>query len=117
MRKDTQTFLSTVLGIPLILSGVWGVNEANEASTVVFEREHVAAVTPETPQPVELPKAVPVAVPTAPVRKPEPVKVVPTAPVPPPVVTPVVAPVVEAPPAEPAPKKVVVKKSRRTRAS
>lgn len=121
MRKDTKTFLSTVLGIPLILGGVWGFNAANEASVVVFEREHVATVEPEIPQPTELSKEVAVvatATPAAPKPKPVPTKVVaqPVA-VPPPVVTPVVAPVVETPPAEPTPKPVVVKKSRRTRAS
>ncbi|HWU24151.1 MAG TPA: hypothetical protein VN086_00125 [Candidatus Paceibacterota bacterium] len=39
MRKDTKTFLSAVLGIPLVLSAVWGVTAAGRESVMVFQRE------------------------------------------------------------------------------
>lgn len=123
MRNDTKTFLSAVLGIPLVLGGVWGINAANETSVVVFQREHVATGEAEIPKPIDSSKEVAVTASVAPVASvpkpnPTPVKVVvqPVA-VPSPVVTPVVAPVIETPPVEPTPKPVVVKKSRRTRAS
>ncbi len=120
MRKDTKTFLSTVLGIPLLLSGVWGVNALNEASVVVFEREPAEEAAPEMPVLVETPKEVvtTTTAPVTPAKKPVAVKPI-TVPaiVPPPAPVPVVTPVVTPPPAEPTPKPVVVKKSRRTRAS
>ncbi|MFZ1988037.1 MAG: hypothetical protein WAV21_03350 [Minisyncoccia bacterium] len=119
MRKDTKTFLSAVLGVPLFLSGVWGFNAANEASTVVFQREQVANAEPEIQKPVEVPKEkITIATTTAPSTKPVPVKSV-TQPmaVPTPIVVPVVTPVVTPAPAEPTPTPVVVKKSRRTHAS
>lgn len=119
MRKDTRTFLATVLGIPLILGSAWGFNAANEASVVVYEREHVAAIEPEVPEPAETPEAVTEpATPAAPVRTPTPARTVaqPVV-VPVPVVTPVVTPVIEPQPTEPAPTPVAKKKSRRTRAS
>lgn len=39
MRKDTKTFLSAVLGIPLVLSAVWGITAAAHESVMVFQRE------------------------------------------------------------------------------
>lgn len=39
MRKDTKAFLSAVLGIPLVLSAVWGVTAAARESVMVFQRE------------------------------------------------------------------------------
>jgi len=121
MKKDTKIFFSTVLGIPLFLSAVWGVHAADERSTVVFQRDETIEVTPEIPEPIEAPKQVAIATvtPKAPVQKPKAVKVaVQPVVVPPPEVAPVVAVVIEPSSPEPAPKKpVAVKKSRRTRAS
>lgn len=120
MRKDTKTFLSTVLGIPVILGGVWGFNAASEASVVVYQREHSATTESEIPEPIEPPKEV-IVVATAtpaPVRPSVPVKIVaPPVEAPAPVVTPVAPTIVEPLPVEPAPKPVAEKKSRRTRAS
>ncbi|KND47089.1 MAG: hypothetical protein AB199_01515 [Parcubacteria bacterium C7867-004] len=123
MKKDTKTFLYTVLGIPLVLSWVWGLNAANEASTVTYQREHVAEAVPEIVLPVEPAQevvAVATATPVVPVPKPVRAKPVPQpVVVPVPVAPPAVVTVVTPPPADPAPKPkpVAVKKARRTRAS
>ncbi|HRH24097.1 MAG TPA: hypothetical protein PK109_00710 [Candidatus Paceibacterota bacterium] len=115
MRKDTKTFLTTVLGIPLVLSGAWGVNTANQAGVVVYEREAVAEDVPEVVVVPEVKEETPPPV-TVPAPKPVPVAVTPppVVPAPPPPAPVVVATVT--PPVAPAPKPVV-KKSRRTRAS
>jgi hypothetical protein len=123
MRKDTKTFLYTVLGIPLLLSMAWAFNAADEASVVVFQREHAETAVIEIPEPIEPMKDVPVSATvtpavTAPKPKQVPVKIVAQpATVPPPVAMPVIVTAAEPVRAEPAPQPVTVKKSRRTRAS
>lgn len=120
MKKDTKTFLSAVLGIPIFLSGAWGANTLTTAGDVVYEREHTVAIAPPAPVPVVTPKkAAPAATTTVPAKKPVPVKKPVTQPVvvPTPVVAPVVTIVTPPTPVVQQPEPVVVQKSRRTRAS
>lgn len=113
MRKDTKTFLLTVLGIPAFLSAAWGINAADEATVAVYERDHETDFLPITEEPVGFPEEVVVEEPAT-LREP----VVPvTAPAPTPTPAPVV---IETPAPQPVvetPVKTVKKKSRRTRAS
>jgi hypothetical protein len=128
MRNDTKTFLATVLGIPMILSGVWGYAAVHARKSEALEPAPAALVETKTPDPVTE-TAVPIIATTSPApaaKKPAQIKSAPVQiPTPVPTATPVVAPVATAtvtvPVVEPAPasapEPVVVKKSRRTRAS
>lgn len=115
MKKDTRTFLATVLGIPLVLSAAWSVHAVIQKDTLAVEpEEEVAVATPaeEVPQKVE--EATPEPTPAPKPATPKPVPIVAT-PAPAPAPTPVI--VVKPTPAPvPAPAPVK-KKSRRTRAS
>lgn len=107
MKKDTKTFLITMLGIPAVLFSAWGVHSMDAASTVMVTRE--PEIVFETPPQEEVSQE-----PQKPV-----VRVVSQAPVatvstPIPVVTPTPPPIATSLPAVPAKKQ---KASRRTRAS
>ncbi len=114
MKNDTRTFLSVILGVPLALTGVWGIHEAQiqrEAPVPIVEV--VPAYVPVDPAPAtSTPKKVPVATPKPIVQKtPEPVAIPVSAP------APVVVASAPAPAVAPVPVVHVVKKSRQTRAS
>lgn len=118
MKNDTKTFLATVLGIPVALSGAWGVHAADAANEVVYQRDPVVTVQPQAQVPTTTPKkqvpATPVVVKKVPVKTvAKPV----TVPVPVPAPAPVVTVVTTQPPVQAAPQPVVSRPSRRTRAS
>ncbi len=124
MRKDTRTFLATVLGIPFALLLASGLHAANDWNTVSFGQD--ATLTTGWVEEEDIDESLDVAdevIETAPVapaepppKKPTPDAIVPVTPASPPAPTPPAptpAPVVK----EPTVKKPVKKPARRTRAS
>jgi hypothetical protein len=105
MRKDTRTFLGTVLGIPFTLSLAWMLHAASSTTATAVEDKPAPVITEIVPAPVPESKPEPIPAPAI-AKKPVPVPAsVPVATATP---TPVETPVVV-----PAP----VKKSRHTRSS